>query len=147
MVGGGMAKSYEEWMAKNYPQMQLDSVTLHDYGLAYDEWGQIVPIDFNALAGFLRRLVGRCAEHGTDVRWPRLCLYCTAYGSLPDPPAHAQTLDELRLERGNRVQELLDSEASSTLALLYKALYARGMRVGGVDQDIEKALRKELGKD
>lgn len=103
------------------------------------------PLDLRELQEQLRPFV-ETLKAGRKEKEARMAFH-TAYGSLPDPPAHAQTLDELRLERGNRVQELLDSEAPSTLALLYKALYARGMRVGGVDQDIEKALRKELGKD
>lgn len=65
-----------------------------------------------------------------------------AMGPLPDPTVKMDTTN-LRQEREDRARELMDTEAESTLAILYQALYARGMRIGTVQQDIKRALEKE----
>lgn len=43
-----------------------------------------------------------------------------------------------RLE--DRIAKLCDEEGALFCAVLYKVLYARGLRIGTIDQDIRKAL-------
>jgi hypothetical protein len=51
----------------------------------------------------------------------------------------------LRQEREDRAREIIETEAESTLAILYQALYAMGLRIGTIQQDIKRALEKEEG--
>jgi len=69
-----------------------------------------------------------------------------ASGPLPDPTMRAQDKTAWKKLMEDRAQELLDHESESILAILYKALYARGFRITTIDADIARALKKETGE-
>ena len=74
-------------------------------------------------------------EHPRDSQeWMEELDRLALLGSDPRPSlaARAESPAQLRKWREDRVAELLDNEPESTLALLYKALYARGLRIGSI---------------
>lgn len=45
----------------------------------------------------------------------------------------------------DKVVELIGNLSDAERAIAYKYLYARGMRIGSVDEDLRKAIRWEIG--
>lgn len=81
----------------------------------------------------------KARARGTNTGPPLPSLFIhAAYG--PDPKAASAMKHE------DRAQEILDQEAESTLAILYKALFNRGLRITSIDGDIKRALEKERGE-
>ena len=66
-----------------------------------------------------------------------------AMGPPPDPVTKAAPLGDVLKEREDRAQELLDTTPESTLLIMYKLLYARGVRISSIDHDINTAIKKE----
>jgi len=46
----------------------------------------------------------------------------------------------------DKVAELIGSLGEAERAIAYKYLYASGLRIGSVDEDLRKAIRREIGK-
>jgi hypothetical protein len=46
----------------------------------------------------------------------------------------------------DKVAELIGNLTDAERAIAYKYLHASGMRIGSVDDDLRKAIRKEIGK-
>ena len=46
----------------------------------------------------------------------------------------------------DKVAELIGNLGQAERAIAYKYLYASGMRIGSVDEDLRRAIRKEIGK-
>lgn len=64
-------------------------------------------------------------------------------GPPPDPTTKAASPSDVLREREDRAQELLDSTPESTLLIMYKLLYARGVRITTIDHDIKQAIGRE----
>ena len=85
-----------------------------------------------------------------DVRWNKEVMRgwiaanpILAMGPPPDPVTKAASLGDVLKEREDRAQELLDTTPESTLLIMYKLLYARGVRISSIDHDINTAIKKE----
>ena len=85
-----------------------------------------------------------------DVRWNKEVMRewvaanpILAMGPPPDPTTKAASLGDVLKEREDRAQELLDTTPESTLLIMYKLLYARGVRISSIDHDINTAIKKE----
>jgi hypothetical protein len=47
----------------------------------------------------------------------------------------------------DKVAEMIGNLTEAERAIAYKYLHASGMRIGCVEEDLRKAIRKEIGKD
>ena len=82
--------------------------------------------------------------------WPLNALWFPPYGNLgaspatPEPKAAASYAEALKAHE-DKVAELLGNLGDAERAIAYKYLHASGLRIGTADEDLRKAIRKELG--
>jgi hypothetical protein len=85
---------------------------------------------------------------------PLAALWFPPYGNLGAQQAPAQAADvpadafaaALKAHE-DKVAEVIGNLTEAERAIAYKYLHASGMRIGCVDEDLRKAIRKEIGKD
>ncbi|HEY2107873.1 MAG TPA: hypothetical protein VGH29_18895 [Candidatus Binataceae bacterium] len=84
---------------------------------------------------------------------PLAALWFPPYGnpgpqpsSAPDVKAGANSFAAVLKAHEDKVTELIGSLGEADRAIAYKYLYASGMRIDRVDQDLRRAIRREIGK-
>ncbi len=86
---------------------------------------------------------------------PLAALWFPPYGNPGAQPAAAQTAADAAADpfaaalkaHEDKVAEVIGNLGEAERAIAYKYLHASGMRIGCVDEDLRKAIRKELGKE
>lgn len=66
--------------------------------------------------------------------------------SVPAATADASSFAAVLKGHEDKVAELIGNLGEAEQAIAYKYLYASGMRIGSVDEDLRKAIRREIGK-
>lgn len=85
---------------------------------------------------------------------PLAALWFPPYGNLgaqaPAAPAAKTAADNFAdalKAHEDKVAEVIGNLGEAERAIAYKYLHASGMRIGCVEEDLRKAIRKEIGKD
>jgi hypothetical protein len=85
------------------------------------------------------------------LNWPMTALWFPPYGNLgaqPQPPAAAaapSSYTEALKAHEDKVTDLIGNLGEAERAIAYKYLHASGMRIGTADDDLRKAIRREIG--
>jgi hypothetical protein len=84
---------------------------------------------------------------------PLAALWFPPYGNLsaqgssaPAAKADANSFAGVLKAHEDKVAELIGNLGDAERAIAYKYLYASGLRIDSVDEDLRKAIRKEIGK-
>ena len=81
---------------------------------------------------------------------PLTAYWFAPYGNLgaqpgaPSPKA-VQTYPEVLKAHEDKVAEVIGNLGEAERAIAYKYLHAGGMRIATADEDVRKAIRKEMG--
>jgi len=84
--------------------------------------------------------------------WPPNALWFPPYGNLgvqqqaPEQKAAPANYAEALKVHEDKVAELIGNLGDAERAIAYKYLHASGMRIGTADEDLRKAIRKEIGR-
>jgi len=85
---------------------------------------------------------------------PLSALWFPPYGNLgaqqnfaPAAQSAADSFADALKAHEDKVAELIGNLTEAERAIAYKYLHASGMRIGCVEEDLRKAIRKEIGKD
>jgi hypothetical protein len=84
---------------------------------------------------------------------PLAALWFPPYGNLgaqqrsaPAAKGDANSFAAVLKAHEDKVTELIGSLGEADRAIAYKYLYASGLRIGSVDEDLRKAIRREIGR-